>query len=129
MADTVSTATLFNGTKKLVVHLMNLSDGTGESNVVKVDKSTFVGPKAGEPTYFILEKIKYNCLGMRVKLSVDRTSDVVFAVLQGFGEIDYKDVGGIVLSGSGDTGDILLTTANQASGDSYDITLYLRKNA
>ncbi len=128
MADTVSTATLFDGTKKLVVHLMNLSDGTGESNVVKVDKSTFVGPKAGEPGYFILEKIKYNCLGMRVKLSVDRTTDVVFAVLQGFGEIDYRSVGGIVLSGTGDTGDILLTTANQASGDSYDITLYLRKN-
>lgn len=127
MADTVSTTTLFNGSRRLIVKLTNLSDGTGESNVVKVDKSTFTGPRGGEPSYFSIEKVKYDVLGMRVKISIDHTTDETTLVLQGFGEMDFRDVGGLTFKGAGDTGDILLTTSGQASGDGYDITLYLRK--
>lgn len=129
MTDTVTSKVLFNGDLKHVIHLTNRSDGTGESNVVKVDKSTLTGPGSGEPSYLVVEKIKYDVLGMRVTLSVDHTTDEIIAVLQGFGELDFRSVGGLLLSGTGDTGDILLTTAGQASGDGYDITLYLRKKA
>jgi hypothetical protein len=127
MADAVTNTTLFDGTKKLVVHLTNLSDGTGETAVIKVDKDLFVGPKGGEPSNFSVEKIKYDVQGMHVKLYLDRTTPQTLAVLKGFGEIDYRSSGGLLLKATGNTGDILLTTGGQATGDSYDITLYLKK--
>lgn len=127
MADTVTTTTVFNGISKLVVHLTSLSDGTGESNVVKVDKSTFTGPDGTEPTDFVFERIEYDVSSMRVLLSLDRTTDQTIAVLQGQGVMDWTSAGGLLKESTGDTGDILLTTANHAAGDGYDITLYLRK--
>lgn len=127
MADAVTTTTVFNGSKKLVVHLTNVSDGTGESGVVKVDKSTFTGPNGLEPTDFVFEKIEYDVSSMRVLITLDRTTDQTVAVLQGQGFLDWTKSGGLLKASTGDTGDILLTTANHAAGDGYDITLYLRK--
>ena len=130
MADTVTTKTLFNSPRKLVVNITNLSDGTGESNVVKVDKSAFTGPNGSEPTKLVIEKIVYDVSSMRVLLTWDQTSDETIAVLQGDGTIDwYKSAkhSGNVAANTGGTGDILLTTATQSVGDGYNITLYLRK--
>ncbi len=128
MADTVSTITVFNGARRLVVKLLSRSDGTGESNVVKVDKSTFTGLNGMEPSGFAIEKIEYDISGMEVALSVDHTTDVVLARLQGHGCLDWTKVGGIRTKGDGtETGDILLSTNAHSAGDSYDITLYLRK--
>ena len=127
MADTVTVTTVFNGPRKLVVHLTSTSDGTGESGVTKVDKSTFTGQNGLEPTDFVFERIEYDVSSMRVTLSLDRTTDQTVAVLQGFGHLDWRKAGGLLKAAAGDTGDILLTTANHASGDGYDITLYLRK--
>lgn len=127
MADTVSTKIIFNSPKKMVIQLNNLSDGTGEAAVIKVDKSTFTGPNGLEPSKFAIEKIVYDVTSMRVALSFDRTTDVVFAVLQGQGEICYRKQGGFVDSTTGDTGDILLTTTGAAAGDGYMIILHIRK--
>lgn len=127
MADTVTTKTIFNSPKKLVVHITSLSDGTGESNVVKVDKSTFTGLNGSEPSKLVVEKIVYDVSSMRVLLTWDQTSDETIAVLQGEGKLCWKKSGGNIGANTGGTGDILLTTANQAVGDGYDITLYLRK--
>jgi hypothetical protein len=127
MADAVGTKVLFDGPKKLVIQLTNLSDGTGESGVLKVDKSTYTGLDGTEPSKFVVEKIQFDVTSMRVALSFDRTTDVVFAVLQGNGCLDYRKSGGFVDSTTGDTGDILLTTTGAAAGDGYDIILHLRK--
>lgn len=127
MVDTVSTTTVFNGSRKLVVHLTSLSDGTGETDAVKVDKSTFTGPNGLEPTDFVIERIEYDISSMRVLLEYDRTTDLAIAVLQGSGILDWTKSGGLLREGTGETGDIILTTAGHASGDGYDITLYLRK--
>lgn len=127
MADTVTATTVFNGTTKLVRHLTNQSDGTGETGVVKVDKSAFTGPDGTEPSKFAVDRIDYDVGGMRVLLSFDRTSDVVIAVLSGHGTIDFTCEGGLQDTGTGDTGDILLTTVGHTAGDGYDITLHLRK--
>lgn len=127
MADAVSTKVIHNSPRKLVVQLTSLSDGTGESGVVKVDKSTFTGLNGLEPSKFVVEKIQYDVTSMRVALSFDRTTDVVFAVLQGIGCLDYRKSGGFVDSTTGDTGDILLTTTGAALGDGYHIILHLRK--
>ena len=130
MADTVAIKTLFNSPRKLVVNLTNLSDGTGESNVVKVDKSALTGLNGLEPTKLVVEKIVYDVSSMRVLLTWDQTSDETIAVLQGDGTIDWSKGGkhsGCIGTNTGGAGDILLTTANQAVGDGYNITLYLRK--
>ena len=39
MADAVATQTLFDGTKRVVQKFTNISDGSGESAVKKVDVS------------------------------------------------------------------------------------------
>ena len=127
MADAVVNTTVFDGKRRLVVHSTSVSDGTGETNVVKVDKSAFTGLDGTEPTDFIFEKIEYDVSSMRVVISVDRTTDQTIAVLQGQGCLDWTKAGGLLKASAGDTGDILLTTANHAAGDGYDITFYLRK--
>lgn len=127
MADTVDTIVVFSGTRKRVVRLLNLSDGTGEAGVIKVDKSTLIGPNGKEPSKLVIEKIEYAVDGMSVRLYWDHTTDDEIAVLTGAGFFDWTDSGGLVDPGSaGDTGDILLTTLGHTLGDSYNITLWLR---
>lgn len=130
MADTVTTKTLFNSPSKLVVQLTSLSDGTGETNVLKVDKSTFTGLNGVEPSKLTIEKIVYDVSSMRVKLTWDQSSDETIAVLQGEGCIDWYKNGRSarnVGANTGGAGDILLTTTNHSAGDGYEITLYMHK--
>ncbi len=129
MADAVSTKVLYESKQLLVIKCLNLSDGTGESNVVKVDKSAYTSEDGSEPGHFLIEKIQYDVAGMSVLISVDHTSDTNLFRLAGHGEFCYKKFGGISTSGTGDTGDILFTTNGHTSGDTYDITLWLRKGA
>lgn len=125
MADTVSSKVTFQGTRRYVIQLMSLSDGTGESNVVKVDKSTLIGPAGVAPSSLTIEKIEYDVTSMRVSLSFDRTAVEVFAVLQGSDCIDFTCEGGYKDVGTGGTGDILLSTTGAAAGDGYNIKLHL----
>jgi hypothetical protein len=132
MADVVSSIVLVNNPKRLVVKLMSRSDGTGESNVVKVDKSTYTGLNGLEPSYFRIERVQYNVSGMEVAVSVDATTDVVLFRLNGgaaavSGEMCFYEEGGLTTSAVGDTGDILFSTNGHSAGDSYDITLHMRK--
>jgi hypothetical protein len=133
MADTVTTSTIFptasstSRSKRLVMRFTNSSDGTGESGIAKVDKSTLVGLNGLEPSKIAIDKIEYAITGMSVKISYDRTSDVTVAIVSGYGEIDMTQAGGIQDLTTGDTGDILFTTIGHSSGDTYDITLHMRK--
>ena len=130
MADTVTTKVVFESQNRLVVHITNVSDGTGESAVVKVNKSDFTGPNGSEPSHLALEKVMYDVGSIRVLLQWDHTTDETIAVLQTDGILDwYQDGKGPYLldTETGGAGDILLTTANQTVGDGYDITLFIRK--
>lgn len=144
MADAVTSQTLFDDGGHIVVHLTNVSDGTGESAVTKVDISTFVG--GATTTRCALEAIAWSCTGMGFNLLWDATTDVLFFTTgnntsQGF--IDYINgtagnrgpgsgsgkTGITNNAGTGINGDILLTTVGHTAGDSYVITLWLRKTA
>lgn len=128
MADTVTSQTSFNGPYRLVMRFTNTSDGTGEAAVIKVDKSTFTGLNGLEPTKLAIERIRYSVAGMVVKILFDHTTDDQVAALQGDGELDFRSFGGVIDPASaGGTGDILFTTAAHSTGDSYDITLHMRK--
>lgn len=143
MADATTTQTLFDDGGHIVVHLTNVSDGTGESDVTKVDISTFVG--GGTTTRVALEAISWACVGMGFNLLWEASTDVLFFTTgntTSSGFIDYVNgpsamgVGsgpgrtGITNNaGAGVNGDIGLTTVGHTAGDSYVVTLWLRKTA
>jgi hypothetical protein len=135
MADSVDTVVDFNGTHKYIVHLSNYSDGTGETTVTKVDRSSLVGPDGvNAPSALVIETIEYDVQGFEaVRIIGNNTdsddSDEDLAVLSGPGFNDYRKFGGRkptkkATTLTGIVGDILLTTVGTAAaGDSYDITI------
>jgi len=129
MVDTVDSLVVFAGTRKRVVRLTNISDGTGESGVTKIDRSALIGPDGDAPTYLIVEKIEYACSGIQVRLFWDDATDDEIALLDGAGFFDWTEAGGLKppqIPGDATEGDILLTTFGHTLGDGYTITLYLR---
>ena len=131
MADAVTSQTIIDGPNKAVMKFTNISDGTGESAVNKVDVSALSTSSDGDTcTSVIIEKIWWQCNGMKVKLLFDATSDA-FCIELGenqSGHHDYTSFGGLTNNaGSGVTGDILFTTVGHSSADSYTVVLYMRK--
>lgn len=125
MADAVTSQTLYDGERTAVLKFTNISDGTGESAVLKVDASTL----SGAPTDLKIERIWYAVAGMVVNVLWDATTDVTALVLQGDGFMDLSCFGGLDNnSGSGKTGDIRFTTVGHTSGDSYSIIMELKKS-
>lgn len=131
MADTVDIQTIYSGPRRLALKFSGYSDGTGEVDVVKVDKSTLTGPNGSEPSKLVIEEIEWNIQGYNyIILEWDRTSDQEIAVLgKGSGYKDYRPYGGLVDNASGGTGDVVLTTSGATSGASYDIAIVLRLKA
>ena len=129
MADAVTSQTLLDDSTWTVMKFTNVSDGTGESAVLKVDVSTLVGA----PTYVSIVKIQYAVVGMVATLLWDATTDVRIVDLAGNGEFDFdagpvRNFRGLTNnSGAGKTGDIMLTTVGHTAADSYTIILYMRK--
>ena len=137
MADAVTSQTLSDGDRIAVVKLTNISDGTGESSVEKVDISGFATNHLGEtPARAHIEQIWYDIGGMRVALEWNATSNVVAAVLGGSaaagnvsGHLDFRSFGGLKNNaGGGINGDIDLTTHGHTNHDHYTIVLQLRKS-
>ena len=128
MADTVTSQVLFAGTKKRSVKLTNVSDGTGESDVVKVDVSALTGPDGSAPTSATVEEIWWDIQGFTsVRLEWDATTDDPIAFLSGTGYLDFTQLGGARdPKSTGTTGDIMLTTAGAVSGATYTIVLVVR---
>jgi hypothetical protein len=135
-ADAVTSQTLQDSDDYLIMHFTNLSDGTGESAVTKVDISTFdvSGRNGATPSEVVIEEVEYSVSGMSVSILCDATSDVRELVLGGAaGAISGKmnflmSHGGLPNNcGTGKNGDLLFTTSGHSSGDSYDITLKMRK--
>lgn len=131
MADTVDTVVIANTTVIHESRITNVSDGTGESAVIKVDKSTLTGPQPGvEPGSLALESIRWSIQGFSsVRLFWDHTTDDEIMVLgSGNGYADFKSSGRLQdPKSAGQTGDVLLTTAGAISGATYDITMRYRK--
>lgn len=125
MVDAVSSQTIIDSARNAVMKFTNLSDGTGESAVTKVDVSAL----NGAPTAVKIEKIHYNVQGMVATLLWDADTDVRCADLAGDGCFDFSSFGGLTNNGgAGVTGDVKLTTTGHTSGDSYTIVLEMVKD-
>ena len=77
MADAVASQTLVDGKHIAVLKFTNISDGTGESAVKKVDVSALATNQRGAScTRATIEKIWWQCIGMKVQILFDATSNV-----------------------------------------------------
>lgn len=126
MANTVTSHTLIDGDRNLVMLFTGLLDTSNESRVVKVDASTFV-PAA---TKIRIDKVQYSISSqLSLILDWDADTDVRFLALSGQGEIEACKFGGLQNNaGTGVTGDIALTTVGWASGSqSYTLLLEMTK--
>ena len=131
MADAVTSQTLIDGVKTAVLKFTNISDGSGESAVAKVDVSALSANDVGKScTGASIEKIWWQCNGMKVQLLFDASSNVIAIELgeNQSGYHDYTSFGGLPNNaGSGKTGDILFTTVGYSSADTYTVMLQVRK--
>jgi hypothetical protein len=132
MADAVTSQTIQDGEKTAILKFTNVSDGTGESAVKKVDVSALTKNSAGQTcTSVSVARIYWATVGMSVKLEFDASTNVLLLGLpaDSTGAEFYDLFSGIPNNaGSGVTGDIDFTTTAHSSGDSYSIILVLNKN-
>ena len=131
MADAVATQTIQDGERNAVLRFTSVSDGTGESNVVKVDVSALAKNSAGQScTEVHIQRIYWATVGMSVKLDFDASTNVLAIGLpaDSTGDEYYDSFTAIPNNaGAGKTGDILFSTTGHSSGDTYMIILELLK--
>jgi len=116
-------------TRRVVVNMAGVSDGTGETRVTKVRLTDLMKHDGSTPTRTAIERIQGNIQGMTLVLYWDRSPAAQFKLLgPGSYNLDFTFGGGITDYGEeGDrTGDIMLTSWFADSGDTYDIALTVR---
>ena len=132
MADAVASQIIVDGPSFVAIKLTNISDGTGESAVTKVDVSALeADSRTGlSCTDVNIERIWWQCIGMKVRILFDADTDVMAIELgeNQSGNHDYSIFGGLTNNaGTGKTGNVKFTTVGASSGDTYTVILYLRK--
>ena len=127
MADAVTSQTILDGERLFIAKFTNISDGTGETAVVKIDVSTLAPNSFNLACNGVkLNKIYATTHGMEVRILWDASTDVfAWMVPQNPNYLmDLSSFGGIPNNaGAGVTGDVLFTTADASSGDMYTIVL------
>ena len=131
MADVVSSAVLENGPVWYRAKFTNLSDGTGESGVVKLDPTSsgdmgvIIGGQTLYPgTHLKIMEINYTVSGMTVEMIWDASSPQDLWLLQGYGTYRFRKEGGIHVPSSGgaritgETGKVKFTTLGAGGGSS-----------
>lgn len=118
MADTVKARTVNQTVHKSIFVFSSASDGTGESNVTKIDISTL----PGAPSKVKITKLEFSVEGMSLEIKFNRTSGGDVAILNGSGCIKEE----IEDKGAGLTGDIVFNTLNAAAGAGYTVLLEIQ---
>jgi len=131
MADAVTSQTLFDNERTAVMKFTNISDGTGESAVLKVDVSALTPSNSGQTcTRVTVTKIFIANHGMEVRMLWDATTNVPFFLSSpgATQTLDMNGFGGITNNaGAGVTGDIVFSTADGSAGDTYWCILEMTK--
>lgn len=124
MADSIVNNVIYAGTKDYVVCVNYVSDGTGSTDAILIDKSTLLSTSNIEPTAIDIVGIQYAIYGIQAKLEWKHTSDVLICSLGGaaesFGKLCFSHPNGgneLRDSGTGSTGDVVLTTTGHTAGD------------
>jgi len=126
MADTVTSQTLLDGERLIIMKFTNVSDGTGESAVNKIVPANLAVNSFGVAcTDLKINQIWSTTTGMAVNMLWDATADVLAWTIpqdtnywMKFGD----HLGGIPNnSGAGKTGNLAFSTVGASAGDSYSI--------
>ena len=116
MADTVTTQTLVDTSGvKYVIKLTNISDGTGETDVTKVDASatTFMTEDGNRKIAKIWFSVNTSNPKSAVELKWAGTVNATALFLSGQGFFDLREAGDeIPNNATTPTGDVLLSTRN-----------------
>ena len=135
MADAVTTQTISDGGKTAIIKLTNISDGSGEASVKKIDVSTLAKNSQGVDCSGVsITQVWYDIGGMRVLIDFAASTNVAALVLGGsaaagnvHGHMDFRSFGGIKNNASSPTGDIDFTTSGHTNLDHYTVILEMRK--
>jgi len=130
MADIVTTQTIADTSGvKFVVKMTNISDGTGEQLVNKVDASetTFMTEDGARKIARIWYSINTANNKSAVELVWAGATNSTAVLLSGNGYWDLRTAGDeINNNATTPTGDVLLSTKNFANGDNYTIIVEFR---
>lgn len=129
MADAVTSQTIFDGERKAIMKFTNVSDGTGETAVLKVDVAALIPDSFEQSCKSVtLERIHVSINGMSVAILWDANTDVpAFIAAPGVYSFDFDKFQVPNDAGTGKTGDILFTTIGATAGDTYTIILEMVK--
>jgi hypothetical protein len=127
MADAVTSQTILDGERLFIGKFTNISDGTGETAVVKINASALNPNSFGLACNGVkINKVYATTHGMEVRILWDATTDVfAWMIPQNTNYLmDFSSFGGIPNnSDGGKNGNLLFTTADASSGDMYTIVL------
>jgi len=130
MADAVTTQTIADTAGvKYVCKLTNISDGTGETLINKVDSSelTFMSEDGNRTIAKVYWSVNTANTKSAVELVWDGATNATALVLSGQGFMNFRVDGNSIPNNSiTPTGDVLLSTKNFASGDNYTIVVEFR---
>lgn len=145
MSDAVTSQTLENGNQWFVAKFTNLSDGTGETGVVKLDPTSgasgannmgvvIQGQTLYPGVHLKIMEMKYTVSGMALQIDWKATSNSNLWNLQGYGHFNFRQQGGLYVPQSagapitGANGQVLFTTLGAAPGSSYTVDIWCRKD-
>lgn len=132
MADAVTSQTLLDGERLAIMKFTNISDGTGETAVTKVNVSSLAKSASGLAcTAVSVLKITSVCHGLEVRMYWDADADVPFflSTINTNYQNDFSSFGGITNNaGAGKNGNIVFSTSDQSSGDTYTVVLEMQKS-
>jgi hypothetical protein len=127
MADAVATQVILDGERLYIAKFTNISDGTGETGVPKIDVSTLAPNAFQRPCDGVkINKIWVQTLNMGVDILWDATTDVLCESVPAnvLYKMEYDEFGGLPNNaGAGKTGDVLFSTIGAAAGDRYTIII------
>ena len=114
MADAVTSQTIIDGERNCVMKFTNVSDGTGESAVAKVDVSALSSNSAGKSCSEVrIMRVSHAIVGMSVQIFFNASTNVLAMELaeSSNGHMDFKSFGGMPNNaGSGKNGCLLYTS-------------------
>lgn len=134
MPNTTTSQIIANGADNAVIRLTCFSDGTAETNVVKVD-ATKTGPLGHNGKYpgtkLRIKSVDYDIQGMnclRIEWVGMPNADAL--IVSGAGEMDFTRIGGLPVDGdvASATGSIAFSTVGAVANSSYTVILWLSKN-
>ena len=130
MADAVTTQTIADTSGvKYVIKMTNISDGTGETLVKKVDASelTFMSEDGNRKIARLWYSVNTANPKSAVEIVWDGATDSTAVILGGNGYLDLRTAGNeIANDATTPSGDVLVSTKNFAIGDNYTIIVEFR---